>query len=110
MMHMAVHLATGGAGFIGSHLAEELLRRRQDVRIVDNLSTGKRANLDYAAAADFIEGDRAEFCVAELAVAGIDYVLRHPRNGFASGLLDGQRETTPEYGKSGSCRGPNTLK
>ncbi len=40
---MAHYLVTGGAGFIGSHLAEELVRRGERVRVVDNLVTGKRA-------------------------------------------------------------------
>jgi UDP-glucose 4-epimerase len=42
---MATYLVTGGAGFIGSHLAERLLRDGHTVRVVDNLLTGKRANL-----------------------------------------------------------------
>jgi len=77
---MARYLVTGGAGFIGSHLVEELLRRGESVRVVDDLSTGRRANLDAAAAAggaapEFQQGDLAEPGVAERAVHGIDYVL-----------------------------------
>ena len=48
-------LVTGGAGFIGSHLVEELLRRQHQVRILDNLSTGKRENLGLAAALSGLE-------------------------------------------------------
>ena len=72
---MASYLVTGGAGFIGSHLAEELLRRGHRVRIVDNLITGKRANLDALRGAEFLEGDLAEAPIAEVATAGMDYVL-----------------------------------
>jgi nucleoside-diphosphate-sugar epimerase len=72
---MNAYLVTGGAGFIGSHLAEELLARGHRVRIVDNLSTGKRANLASVPSAEFIEGDLADPDVAERAVAGMDYVL-----------------------------------
>jgi nucleoside-diphosphate-sugar epimerase len=72
---MASYLVTGGAGFIGSHLAEELLRRGQTVRVVDSLITGKRRNLDAIPGAEFLEGDLAERDVAERAVRGIDYVL-----------------------------------
>lgn len=41
-----LYLVTGGAGFIGSNIAEELLIRGESVRILDNFSTGKRQNLD----------------------------------------------------------------
>ena len=44
-------LVTGGAGFIGSHLLEELLGLGQTVRVLDNLATGKRANVDAVLAA-----------------------------------------------------------
>ncbi|MFH1190123.1 MAG: GDP-mannose 4,6-dehydratase [Candidatus Omnitrophota bacterium] len=40
-------LITGGAGFIGSHLAEELLRRKEDVVVIDNLSTGNMKNIEH---------------------------------------------------------------
>jgi nucleoside-diphosphate-sugar epimerase len=93
---MAAFLVTGGAGFIGSHLVEELLRRGETVRVVDNLSTGKWQNLDAAVAAaprtsprsqggnggdngfqsvDFVGGDLANLEVARAAVAGMDVVL-----------------------------------
>jgi nucleoside-diphosphate-sugar epimerase len=72
---MASYLVTGGAGFIGSHLAEELLRRGHQVRIADSLITGKRANLAILKGAEFLEGDLAELPFAAQAVAGMDYVL-----------------------------------
>jgi nucleoside-diphosphate-sugar epimerase len=72
---MAHYLVTGGAGFIGSHLAEELLRRGETVRVVDNLSTGKRQNIAHIPSVEFIEGDLADLDVARRAVKGIDYVL-----------------------------------
>jgi nucleoside-diphosphate-sugar epimerase len=83
---MAVYLVTGGAGFIGSHLVEELLRRRQRVRVVDNLSTGKAANLEAAVTAaratiadapapELLIGDLADPGLARQAVDGVDYVL-----------------------------------
>jgi nucleoside-diphosphate-sugar epimerase len=78
---MARFLVTGGAGFIGSHLVEELLRRGESVRVLDNLFSGKMANVEAAAAAagtalpEFIEGDVADGAVARRAAEGVDYVL-----------------------------------
>ena len=72
---MASHLVTGGAGFIGSHIAEELLRRGHRVRVVDSLITGKRRNLESLPGVEFIEGDLADLSVAHRAVEGMDYVL-----------------------------------
>jgi UDP-N-acetylglucosamine/UDP-N-acetyl-alpha-D-glucosaminouronate 4-epimerase len=72
---VASYLVTGGAGFIGSHLAEELLHRGHRVRVVDSLITGKRRNLECIPAAEFMEGDLAEADVAEKAADGMDYVL-----------------------------------
>ena len=72
---MANYLVTGGAGFIGSHLTEELRRRGQTVRVIDSLITGKRRNLDHISGVDFLEGDLADPGVAARAVDGMDYVL-----------------------------------
>jgi UDP-glucose 4-epimerase len=72
---MASYLVTGGAGFIGSHLAEELVRRGENVRVADNLSTGKRRNLDHISAVEFLDGDLSDLSFAARAVQGIDYVL-----------------------------------
>ncbi|MGE3508812.1 MAG: SDR family oxidoreductase [Vicinamibacterales bacterium] len=72
---MASYLVTGGAGFIGSHLATELVRRGHRVRVVDNLITGKRRNLAHLPEVEFLEGDLADPGVADRAVAGVDYVL-----------------------------------
>jgi len=72
---MAHYLVTGGAGFIGSHLAEELVRRGERVRIVDSLITGKKQNIAHLSGVEFIHGDLAELDVARDAVAGIDFVL-----------------------------------
>ena len=55
---MALYLVTGGAGFIGSHIVEELVRRGESVRILDNLSTGHEANL--ASVRDKVEFHRAD--------------------------------------------------
>ena len=72
---MSKYLVTGGAGFIGSHLTEELVRRGHGVRVADSLITGKRSNLDHIKGVDFLEGDLADEPFARRAVEGIDYVL-----------------------------------
>jgi len=72
---MASYLVTGGAGFIGSHLVEELVRRGERVRVADSFITGKRENLAHVSGVELVEGDLADFAVAQRAVAGIDYVL-----------------------------------
>jgi nucleoside-diphosphate-sugar epimerase len=72
---VAHYLVTGGAGFIGSHLCDELVRRGETVRVVDSLITGKRQNLAHLPQVEFIEGDLASLDVAKRAVNGIDFVL-----------------------------------
>lgn len=72
---MSHYLVTGGAGFIGSHLAEELQRRGHRVRVADSLITGKRSNLDHIPDVEFLEGDLADMDFAQRAVANCDYVL-----------------------------------
>ncbi len=73
---MARWLVTGGAGFIGSHLAEALVSKGETVRIADSFITGNRRNLAAAGdRAELVEGDLADPAVAARAVAGMDYVL-----------------------------------
>jgi UDP-glucose 4-epimerase len=63
-------LVTGGAGFIGSHLIERLLAGGHHIRVLDNLSTGKRSNLPAHAAVQFIEGDIRDEAAVRAAVTG----------------------------------------
>jgi nucleoside-diphosphate-sugar epimerase len=72
---MSHYLVTGGAGFIGSHLTEELVRRGHKVRVLDNLSTGKRRNLEHIPGVEFVEGDIADPEACTRAVRGVDFVL-----------------------------------
>jgi nucleoside-diphosphate-sugar epimerase len=72
---VASYLVTGGAGFIGSHLAEELVARGHQVRVVDSLITGKRANLDHLPGVEFLEGDLADSSTCQRAVDAVEYVL-----------------------------------
>ena len=73
---MAFCLVTGGAGFIGSHLVEALVNRRHQVRVLDDLSTGRRGNLAAVQnEIEFIEGDASERAIVRLAVRGVDVIF-----------------------------------
>jgi UDP-glucose 4-epimerase len=75
-------LVTGGAGFIGSNIVEALLSRGDRVRVLDNFSTGKRENLNFAGMSpdllsnfQIVQGDIADLDVCRNAVEDIQYVL-----------------------------------
>lgn len=65
---MAIYVITGGAGFIGSHLADALLRSGHGVRVVDDFSTGRTENLD--ARCEVLRGDVCGPALAQRAMAG----------------------------------------
>ena len=73
---MATYVVTGGAGFIGSHIADELVRQKHSVRIVDNFSSGKHANIesiqDHVAVVTVDLADAPH--LAEV-FRGVDYVI-----------------------------------
>ena len=71
-------LVTGGGGFIGSHLAEALLKKGHGVRILDDFSTGKRENLtfrNHTPSLDIVEGDIRDLVLCQKAMEGVDYVF-----------------------------------
>jgi nucleoside-diphosphate-sugar epimerase len=73
---MAVYLVTGGAGFIGSNIVEELLTQGAKVRIIDNFATGRRENLDpFKNKVDLREVDICDLGSLKTAVRGADFVL-----------------------------------
>ena len=73
---MTSYLVTGGAGFIGSHLVEALVKDGARVRVLDDFSTGRRENLaGVAGQIELIEGDVSDPKVAQRAVTGCDYAL-----------------------------------
>jgi len=82
---MASYLVTGGAGFIGSNIVEVLLKKGEQVRVLDNFETGSRDNLaftsNYGDIFSLIEGDIRDRGVCEKACDGVDYVLHQAALG-----------------------------
>src|ERR1700691_4959856 len=77
---MSKYLITGGAGFIGSSIAEHLTREGHFVRVLDNFFSGKEENLDFSKGLgkdkfELIRGDITNAQDAERACLGMDYVL-----------------------------------
>ncbi|MDQ3019412.1 MAG: SDR family oxidoreductase [Bacteroidota bacterium] len=69
-------LVTGGAGFIGSNIVSELLKRGHSVKVLDNFSSGKRENLkSYEKDIELIEGDIRSYHIVQEAVKGVEVVL-----------------------------------
>ena len=70
------YLVTGGGGFIGSNIVEELLHQGHEVRVLDNFSTGKRENIrPFLSDIELIEGDIRSYHVTDRAVRGIEVIL-----------------------------------
>ncbi len=73
---MAVYVVTGGAGFIGSNIVQRLVEDGEEVRVVDNLATGHRENLQgLGGAARLFEGSVCDGALLREAFDGADYVL-----------------------------------
>ena len=68
------YLITGGAGFIGSHIARALLEQGADVRVLDNFSSGKRENLT-GLDVELLEGDLRDASVVTRAVQGVEVIF-----------------------------------
>ncbi|MBI2898079.1 MAG: SDR family oxidoreductase [Deltaproteobacteria bacterium] len=72
---MARFLVTGGGGFIGSNLVAALVARGDQVRVLDDFSTGRRQNLDGLSGVDLVVGDLRDLDTVRRAMAGVDFVL-----------------------------------
>src|ERR1044071_6950252 len=113
-------LVTGGAGFIGSNLVDALLERGDDVRVLDNFSTGNRANLE-GRAVEIVEGELRSYERVHAAMRGVEVVYHLgalgsvPRSvqdpltssavnveGTLNVLLAGRDERSPRVGVSAS--------
>jgi len=91
---MSTFLVTGGAGFIGSHIAERLLERRQHVRVLDNFSTGKRQNISrFAVKVEVIEADVRDLGAVEKAMEGTDCCFHEAALGSVPRSIKDPRES-----------------
>ncbi len=71
-----IWLVTGGAGFIGSHIAEALVQEGKRVRILDNLSTGKKGHMaSFENRIEFVEGDIRDLDACRSAMSDVDFVI-----------------------------------
>lgn len=74
-LQSALYLITGGAGFIGSHTVDLLLQQGRRVRVLDNFTTGKAANLPEHPALEIIRGDICDAAMVKAAMQGVTHVL-----------------------------------
>ena len=71
-----LYLVTGGAGFIGSNIAEKLVDNGENVRVIDNFLTGKQENMNtFIDRIEFIEGDIRDLDTVTRAMKDVDYVI-----------------------------------
>jgi nucleoside-diphosphate-sugar epimerase len=98
-------LVTGGAGFIGSHIVEQLLRRGDTVRVLDNFSTGSRDNLNaLKGSLEILEGDLRDADTVQAAVRGMELVFH-----LAAFISVPQSMSNPETCFASNVGGTGTL-
>ncbi|MFN0019898.1 MAG: SDR family oxidoreductase [Pirellulaceae bacterium] len=91
---MPLSLVTGGAGFVGSHLVEALLARGDRVRVLDNVSTGRKENLAGVwHQIEFAQGDITDAAAVRKAVAGVDFVFHQAALASVPRSIDAPLET-----------------
>lgn len=108
------YLVTGGAGFIGSHIARRLVSQGESVRVVDNLSTGSKERLNgLPNSVEFIRGDLADVQVSDAVVQGVDFVLHQAaipsvQRSVADPLSTNRANVTATLNLLESCRKAGT--
>lgn len=95
-------LVTGGAGFIGSHLVQGLLKRKHEVRVLDDFSTGKRENVAHLPV-ELVEGDVRDERAVAAAVRDVDYVFHLAALGSVARSVEDPM-TTHTVNESGTLR------
>lgn len=86
---MAFYLVTGGGGFIGSNIVEELLNKGERVRILDNFSTGRRASVEaFLGDIELIEGDVRSHHIVNQAVKGVDFIIHQAALASVPGSIN----------------------
>ena len=107
---MARWLVTGGAGFIGSHLAQALVARGETVRIADDFSTGKAANVAVLdGKTEVLTGDLADAGFAREAVADVDLVLHQAAIPSVPRSVSPTTATTRARSPAGAARSTGTV-
>ncbi|MBL8149402.1 MAG: SDR family oxidoreductase [Blastocatellia bacterium] len=96
-------LVTGGAGFIGSHLVERLLKEGFFVRVLDNFSTGDQNNLTKTEHLELIEGDLRSENDLDRAVDGVSFILHQAALGSVPRSIDDPL-TTHECNATGTLK------
>ena len=81
-MSKRTYLVTGGAGFIGGHIVERLVRESHHVRVLDDLSSGKESNLEsFRSEIEFVKGDIRDAKLVNDAMKGVDIVFHEAALG-----------------------------
>ncbi len=91
---MPNYLVTGGAGFIGSNITAELLRRGDKVKILDNFSTGRRENLsEFMDQIELVEGDIRDVSLVREVMKNVDFVLHQAALASVQRSIDDPSDT-----------------
>jgi len=92
---MAKYIVTGGAGFIGSNIVEELVKRGQEVKVIDDLSAGNRSNIKpFLSSIEFVKGSISNYALLKKEFEGSDYVLHQAADASVPASIKNPLKTT----------------